>query len=84
MTFVRSPATEEFVMPDLNAPGIADDPAAYIPQSAYDLINFLAEHYPQRCVLEHETEIAAHRYAGAAQLVADLVDWKNSESPVSG
>jgi hypothetical protein len=67
----------------INAPSIADDPSQFIPQSAYDLIEFLAEQYPQRCVLSGEAETEAHRYAGAAQLVADLVEWKARETASS-
>tara|TARA_R100001594_G_scaffold119742_1_gene155226 strand:+ start:855 stop:1070 length:216 start_codon:yes stop_codon:yes gene_type:complete len=56
----------------------------YIPESSYDLIDYLSELYPQRCILENETPEQAHRYAGACQLVSDLVQWKQNETESEG
>ena len=51
-----------------------------IPESSYELIDYLTSLYPQRCLHADETLEEAHRYAGAAQLVLDLVEWKRRES----
>ena len=55
---------------------IADE---LIPDRAYDLIDRLAEIYPPRCILPHESPETAHRYAGAVELVDQLLDWKDRE-----
>ena len=50
-----------------------------IPESSYELIDHLATLYPQRCIHADESIQEAHRYAGAAQLVLNLVEWKRRE-----
>lgn len=78
MTFVISRGQEEHVVRKLlKKSAIADK---YIPQNSYDLIDYLVELYPARCILENETSEQAHRYAGMVQLVSDLVEWKKSET----
>ena len=60
----------------MKEPPIADE---LIPNTAYDLIDRLAEIYPPRCILPHESPEAAHRYAGAVELVDQLLDWIERE-----
>lgn len=65
---------EECVMPKTTS--IADE---FLPKDSYDLIDRLVEQYPPRCILPNETAEDAHRYAGAAQLVNDLLEMKRNE-----
>ena len=55
---------------------IADE---FLPKDSYDLIDRLVEQYPPRCILPNETIEDAHRYAGAVQLVNDLLEMKRNE-----
>ena len=73
MTSVRSPDMEEYAMP--KAPSIAEE----LPVASYDLIEFLVETYPHRCIRPGESLDEAHRYAGQVQLVSELADWMRRE-----
>ena len=79
MTYVILPKVEERVERKLklNKDTNADK---HIPELSYDLIDYLAKLYPPKCIRANETLEEAHRYAGAVQLVSDLVEWKENES----
>ena len=67
---------EVAVVSDPKTPSSAD---LYIPDRSYDLIDRLAEIYVARCILPNETPEEAHRYAGAVDLVNQLIEWKANE-----
>jgi hypothetical protein len=46
------------------------------PVNSVDLIDLLAEAYPQRCIQKGEDLIDAHRYAALADLVQELLEMK--------
>lgn len=50
--------------------------------SAYDLVEFLDKAFPSRCIMLGETETDAHRYAGARDLIDQLVSQVNDERDV--
>ena len=76
MISVKSPDTEEFAMLDAaKAPSIAED----LPTASYDLIEFLVEMYPHRCIRPGESVDEAHHYSGKVQLVSELADWMRRE-----
>ena len=56
-----------------------DSIADFIPEKSYDLIEYLAQLYPPRCIEENESAEHAQRYAGASELVSQLKQWKNDE-----
>ena len=64
------------VVSEAKTPSSAEE---YIPERSYDLIQRLAEIYSPRCILPNETPEEAHRFAGAVDLVNQLLDWKAHE-----
>jgi hypothetical protein len=50
-----------------------------IPRDSYDLINLLDKAYPHRCLALGESPEAAHRYAGARELIDELIALKQEE-----
>jgi len=48
--------------------------------SAYELVAFLDRAFPHVCIKEGESEIHAHRYAGARDLIDQLVQQVQDES----
>jgi len=67
---------EVAVVSKMKSPAIAEE---YIPETSYELIDHLAEIYRPRCILPNETPEEAHRFAGAVDLVNQLLDWKANE-----
>lgn len=50
-----------------------------IPVHSYELIRTLDRALPPRCISPGETVEAAHRYAGARELIDTLVEMMNDE-----
>ena len=42
-----------------------------IPETTEELIEYLSQQYPPRCIRKEESLESAHRYAGAV----DLIEW---------
>jgi hypothetical protein len=54
-----------------------DDLPEELPASSDELIALLNRVYPHRCILPTEGELAAHRYAGARDLIDMLIEWRD-------
>lgn len=49
------------------------------PLDAEDLVEWLTENYPPRCIKPNEDLTTAHRYAGQRELVEKLMHWRDRE-----
>lgn len=47
--------------------------------TAYDLIDWLDQQVPHRCIDPHDTPESAHRYAGSRELVDQLLHRREDE-----
>ncbi|MBF0621158.1 MAG: hypothetical protein HQL54_04460 [Magnetococcales bacterium] len=52
---------------------------ASLPLDTYSLIDLLDQTFPHQCILPGETELSAHRRAGARELIDTLMELKQEE-----
>lgn len=51
-----------------------------LPRFSYELIDLLDKMYPHRCLMRGQSQEEALRYAGAREMIDELLDMKREET----